>query len=263
MGIVCKIAGHKWHKLPDGSDGCACERCGKSNPDWSADHDWKAPQPITDPSMAGRARLNHRIPCAGCGNYRDEPHNFKLADNCLIRCADCGYETVWHDFVDGACAKCGADESRFYRDLILSGRVGLRDQEEAPCEEAKFPNGLSFMPYTDHLRKVPDLAEVVAQYKPRGFTKGDELLDESAVKDCVYKLGEIARSEGDEAGEANRALYEIALSGPSYCKALASTLVCDLELASDPRIAEAAKRERERHEANMRAAEEYLTRDGI
>ena len=88
-------------------------------------------------------------------------------------------------------------------------------------------------------------------------------MDESAVKDCVRKLGEIARSEGDEAGEANRALYEIALSGPSYCKALASTLVYDPELASDPRIAEAAKRERERHEANMRAAEEYLTRDGI
>ena len=263
MGIVCKISGHKWHKLPDGSDGCACERCGTSNPDWSAKHDWKAPQPITDPSRAGYAKLKHRRLCACCDDYHDEPHSFQLAENCLIRCTDCGFERAWHDFEDGTCAKCGADESEFYRDLILSGQVGLRDREEAPCEGARFSNGFSFMPYADHLRRVSDLAEIVTQYKPRGFTKGDELLEEDAVKGCVRKLGEIARGASDEAGEANRALYEIALSGPEYCKALASTLVRDPELASDPRIAEAAKRECERAESNRLAAERYLTRDGI
>ncbi|MBR3311692.1 MAG: hypothetical protein IKG15_07750, partial [Solobacterium sp.] len=29
MGFVCKITGHKWHKMPDGKDGCTCSRCGE------------------------------------------------------------------------------------------------------------------------------------------------------------------------------------------------------------------------------------------
>ena len=28
MGLACRITGHKWHKLPDGKDGCTCTRCG-------------------------------------------------------------------------------------------------------------------------------------------------------------------------------------------------------------------------------------------
>ena len=57
MGIICKISGHKWHKPPDGSDGCSCERCGKSNPDWHAKHDWKEPMPISEPNMTRYTRL--------------------------------------------------------------------------------------------------------------------------------------------------------------------------------------------------------------
>ena len=39
MGLACRITGHKWHKLPDGKDGCTCSRCGERN--LSGDHNWQ------------------------------------------------------------------------------------------------------------------------------------------------------------------------------------------------------------------------------
>ena len=57
MGIICKISGYKCHKPPNGSVGCSCKRCGKSNPNWHAKHDWKEPMPISDPNMTRYARL--------------------------------------------------------------------------------------------------------------------------------------------------------------------------------------------------------------
>ena len=248
MGLVCKMVGHKW-------EGCACARCGERNPDWRAEHDWGPATPLD--------RKSHRITCARCGHYRIQPHRFEMAEGCAVRCAECGYLLAWHDFADGSCVRCGIDESGFYRELVLSGEVRLSESEKAPCKEALLSDNFQYMRYVGHLRRASDLATVVALYRPWGSTAGDELLDENAVRDCVRKLGEIARGEGDEAVGANRALYEIALSGPDHCRALASTLVRDPELASDPRIADAARRERERDEANQAAAERYLTRDGV
>lgn len=248
MGLVCKVVGHKWN-------GCVCARCGERNPDWRVEHEWGAPKP--------RNRKVHRITCVRCGDWRERPHGFEMAEGCTVRCAECGYVLPWHDFADGICVRCGVDESGYYRDLVLSGELRLVDREEAPCREALLSENFRYQRYVDHLHRASDLAQVVALYRPCGSTPGDVLLDEGAVRSCVYKLGQLAHGEGDEAAEANRVLYEMALQGPEHCRALASTLVCDPKLASDPTIAEAARRERERDEANQRAAERYLTRDGV
>ena len=256
MAITCKIAGHKWN-------GCSCSRCGARNPDWTAKHSWGAAEPLADPGMAGRARKEHKVTCTGCGEHRHEPHNFEAAPDCIVRCTACGYELVWHDFADGACTRCGADESGYYRDLILMGLVRLSDREEVPCEGMRFPDGGRTMRYADHLGKASDLASVARAYVPRGFDAFEELKDQRALNDCVRRLGELAAGNGDGAAQADRALYELALSGPDRLRARAALLVRNPELASDPAIRGIVARELERDEANRAAGERYLTSDGV
>ena len=65
MGLVCKVVGHKWN-------GCVCARCGESNPDWRVEHEWGAPKP--------RSRKVHRITCVRCGDWRERPHGFEMAE---------------------------------------------------------------------------------------------------------------------------------------------------------------------------------------
>ncbi len=256
MSFTCKIAGHKW-------DGCSCSRCGARNPDFQAEHKWDVVEPIADPAMAGHARKEHKVICSKCGEYRYNPHRFAMSADCIIRCFECGYEIEWHDFVDGTCTKCGADESGFYRDLILMGLVRLSDREEAPGDDARFPDGSRFMRYADHLSKASDLASVAGFYVPRGFDAYEELKDQNALNDCIRKLGDLAKADGNESIEANRTLYNLALSGPERLRALSASLVRDQTLASDPAIKEIIRIDLDRSEANRLAGERYLTQDGI
>lgn len=237
-GRVCKIRGHKWYKAPDGGEGCCCERCGKPSSRWPEGHDYGPWEPYD--------QFDHKRTCTRCGFNERERHTFEVTEGCFVRCSECGFELEWHYWSDGVCARCGIDESGYYRDLVLSGSVRLDGREEVPCEGARRPDN-PVGKYWEHLRRAYDLAEVVARYKPCG-TPISELEDERAALECVRKLGQIARGEGEEAAEANRALYDIALSGPDYCKDEASIWVCDPELASDPRIEKAARRERSRQE---------------
>ena len=256
MSFTCKITGHKW-------DGCSCSRCGARNPDFQAEHKWDVVESITDPAMAGHARKEHKEICSRCGEYRYRPHRFVMATDCIIRCAECGYEIEWHDFADGTCTKCETDESGFYCDLILMGLVRLSDLEEVPFDEAWFPNGSRSMRYADHLSKASDLASVAGSYVPRGFDAFEKLKDQKTLDDCIRKLGELAKPNGNETAEANRALYDLALSGPERLRALAASLVCDQTLASDPAIKEIIRADLDRSEANRLAGERYLTQDGI
>ena len=270
MGFVCKITGHKWHKMPDGKDGCTCSRCGERN--YSGGHNWGPVQPVIDARMKRTARMEHQCTCAWCGNTHYGPHCFELSEGCTIRCTACGYEVPWHDFVNGVCAKCGEKESAFYRRLVLSGNALLSDREEAPCKDVLLTGNFNPMCYADHLQEVADLAEVVMRYEPWGSedSKGDELgvylKERDALKECVCRLGELAKRGGDEAAEANSALYQIALSGPEVFRGLAWSNISDPALAFDSALAEASeewKREVERSIKNREAWERFIESDSV
>jgi len=270
MGFICKIAGHKWHKLPDGKEGCSCSRCGESN--YSGDHNWGPIQPVIDVKEKRLARMKHQCTCAWCGSSHYGLHCFELGEDCTIRCTECGYEAPWHDFANGACARCGEKESAFYRRLILSRDVRLSDKEEAPCKDAWLSGNFNPMCYADHLQETEDLLEVVMCYKPWGSkdSKGDELFmflkEQDALKACVRKLGELAKRGGDEAVEANSALHHIALSGPEGFRTYAWRYISDPTLKSDPvlaGIAEASKIEVERSRKNAEAFERFIESDSV
>ena len=270
MGLVCLIVGHKWHKLPDGEEGCSCSRCGKNNVAWVVKHNWGPGQPIIDARMKRLARIKHRCTCAWCGDYHDDRHCFELNENCTIRCTECGYETPWHDFANGVCTNCGEDESAFYRRLIFSGDVCLSDNEETPCKDALLSGNFQSMRYSDHLQKTADLAEVVMSYKPWGSedSKGHELYvylkERDALEACVCRLGELAKRSGDEAADADNALYQIALAGPESFRIYAWRGISNPTLKYDPAlagIAEASKIEAERSRKNYEAWERFIESD--
>ena len=270
MGLVCKITGHKWHKLPDGKDGCTCSRCGEKN--YSGFHNWGPVRPIIDANMKRLARMKHQCTCTWCGYSHYDPHRFELSGDCKIRCTECGYEAPWHDFANGVCTRCGEKESAFYRSLVLSGAVRLSDNEEAPCRDALLSDNFHLMRYADHLQEAADLAEVVMHYEPWGSedSKGDELFiyinERNALKACVRRLGELAKHGGDEVTEANSALHQIALSGPEVLRGLAWANISDPSLASDPALAEASKTwkiEVKRSRENQEAWERFIESDSV
>ena len=270
MSLVCRIAGHKWYKMPDGKDGCTCSRCGELN--YSGDHNWGPIQPIIDAKEKRLARTKHQRTCSWCGRSHYDLHCFEPGEGCTIRCTECGYEVPWHDFADGVCSRCGEKESAFYRHLVMSGGVRLSDREEAPCKEFRFSGNFNAMCYADHLQETADLLEVVMRYKPWGSedSKGDELFmflkERDSLKECVRKLGELAKRGGDEAAEANSALHQIALSGPEGFRTYAWRNISDTTLKSDQalaRIAEASKIEVERSRKNAEAFERFIESDSV
>ncbi|MBQ3302083.1 MAG: hypothetical protein IJH04_08085, partial [Eggerthellaceae bacterium] len=193
MGLACKITGHKWNKLPDGSDGCTCQRCGErrneghdyritnvreewvflvkepkkiyghfkvcsvcdhwesvpseeeirrnecreKGHDWNGckcahcgevrneGHDWKK-------AVENFGAKEHRRQCRICGRNETERHSFKHLSNCRRRCTVCGYTMTWHEFKGGTCVACGIDESDYYCELILSGKVEYGEHEYNP-----------------------------------------------------------------------------------------------------------------------------------
>ena len=99
MGIACKLRGHKWNKLPDGSDGCTCVRCGERRDEG---HDYH---------IVGREREQYRgtiirecvSVCSVCGRWKPAEHEWH---GCT--CARCGeHRDEGHDWQGCKCANCG------------------------------------------------------------------------------------------------------------------------------------------------------------
>ena len=100
MSLLCKVSGHKWHRTPDGKDGCQCIRCSEIN--YGGQHDWqkRSGSCIAKCSWCGRETEQHDwnacrctwcgCICERCGETRNEGHNFQISQNDGIeRCAYC------------------------------------------------------------------------------------------------------------------------------------------------------------------------------
>ena len=94
MGLACKITGHKWNKLPDGSDGCTCTRCGERR---EQGHDWQFfVEEYTEKVWVDTHHVRRcAMKCSVCGRKKIAEHDW---DGC--RCARCG-ETRNRDHVWG------------------------------------------------------------------------------------------------------------------------------------------------------------------
>ena len=166
MGLACKITGHKWNKLPDGSDGCTCTRCGERR---NEGHDWYFTRERENwifnsrHIIAGRfyvcsvcghweteqvwqERCAHDwdgCKCRLCGLTRDEGHDW---DGCKCRrcfksrdeehdwdgceCKRCGARrNEGHIWQGDRCARCGKTREQTCRALQESGNHAFRQQK--------------------------------------------------------------------------------------------------------------------------------------
>lgn len=276
MGLACKITGRKWHKTPDGGEGCSCARCGERN--WGGDHDWRK-QPgscVAICAWCGRedtrhgwnrctcpwcgevrdschewgaakpsvpfAHAGHYRPCTICGKCQDKPHSIERVKSrkCYYRCTACGYGAEWHEFQDGACVDCGIDESKHYCNQILSGKVwGFDDWEYSPLDGSRIR-------YIDHVKSVADLRRLalsdrkgIGDYHRVGFAR---------------RIGEIAEAGGPDAHEANLALCDIVLNASlGWSMSSVADLITEPEIASDPKIVEKLRQVEESRYAFERA----------
>ena len=114
MGLVCKISGHKWHKTPDGGEGCCCERCGERN--YGGDHDWRKQSGSCEARCAwcGREETRHdwnRCTCSWCGAVRDFDHKWEwVSGTCDFKCSVCGKvsdDKKSHKWTGCTCSRCG------------------------------------------------------------------------------------------------------------------------------------------------------------
>ena len=114
MGLACKIRGHRWHKTPDGKDGCCCESCGERN--YGGDHDWHK-QPgscVARCTWCGNEREIHdwnRCTCTWCGEVRDFDHKWEwVSGTCDFKCVVCGKvsdDKKSHKWAGCTCSRCG------------------------------------------------------------------------------------------------------------------------------------------------------------
>jgi len=294
MGLACKITGHKWNKLPDGSDGCKCTRCGErrneghdwhfttEREDWAGGyrrvirgqfyvcsvcdrwetlqsrqercvHDWDGCKCRLCGSTRGEGHdwngctcarcgevrdeghdwqkdvtnfgaKEHRRQCCICGRYETERHSFKHLSNCQRMCTVCGYTMTWHEFRRGECMTCGIDESDYYSELILSGKVKYDADEYSPVDG-------SSRKYGSHVKSASALAKIALSDK-KEITSNIKL-------NCMNKLAAIAKEGGPEADVANKALFDLALKRElGWSTLTCARAITDPGLASDPRIVE-------------------------
>ena len=219
MGFSCKMRGHKWHKTPDGGEGCCCERCGERN--YGGNHNWRKQPGSCEARCAwcGREETRHDwngCVCSWCGEKRDFDHKWEhVRGTCDFKCLTCGEVSEYkkshewvgctctrcgavrneeHDFVpmeDGklACAVCGAgaDESRAKAAVEMlesvDRRLCRRGEEERLTRKAH-----------DLIRQIDDFACVAAIAPLAPFCAMERL----AELDADEELASIARSGGDE-----------------------------------------------------------------
>lgn len=98
MGLACKITGHKWNKLPDGSDGCICQRCGERR---NEGHDYRITTereewvyPLPPKKIYGHFKV-----CSVCDHWESVPSEVEIRRN---ECRETG-----HDWNGCKCTRCG------------------------------------------------------------------------------------------------------------------------------------------------------------
>ncbi|MBR2852941.1 MAG: hypothetical protein IKE81_01335 [Clostridia bacterium] len=186
-GCKCRMCGkrrntHDWV-------GCRCRVCGQSRGPLEDGHHW-----VYEPGREITAK-EHFVRCSVCGWTKTEPHTFRHGDGCSIRCSACGYMTEEHDFVAGICRTCGADESEFFCDLILSGKAGYYDNESQ--------KGDVFISFGDHVTSIPALTRLMI------VLAGSDRADHAAPESIVRKIDEQYAGDGKKVDDA---LAEIALN---------------------------------------------------
>lgn len=244
---VCTVCG-RWETAPDPRDvcehdwrGCTCALCGKVRDEG---HDWDRPKPQGD----GK---NHRCQCRICGKYQLEPHTFKQLSGCRRRCTACNYVDGAHDFRDGVCAVCGADESEYFCELILSGKAAYDERERDPADGSR-------MEAIDHVKSVGALRRIALASQPG--------IDVYCRMSCANKLADIARAGGADAHEANLTLRELVLgTSLGWNKPMVAGWITEPAIAADPDLVEAVRRANQSqasYDNAMIAADSGLGRSG-
>ncbi|MBR4831296.1 MAG: hypothetical protein IKZ97_01555 [Butyrivibrio sp.] len=114
MSLLCKMSGHKWHKFPDGKDGCKCIRCSEIN--LVGQHNWQKRNGscIAKCSWCGREDERHdwnACRCTWCGAARTGNHDFVyLEGTCNYKCSVCGMISDLkkkHKWSGCICERCG------------------------------------------------------------------------------------------------------------------------------------------------------------
>ena len=110
MGLICKIRGHAWNKLPDGSDGCTCTRCGEHRDEG---HDWHFTLERESWTGGGTRRIirGQFYVCSVCDRWETaQARQERCAhdwDGCTCRL--CGLTRgEGHDWDGSTCKRCGA-----------------------------------------------------------------------------------------------------------------------------------------------------------
>ncbi len=280
MSLVCKIAGHKWNRLPDGSDGCVCQRCGQRR---NAGHDW---------------RLTHKNrecleKCEVCGRTRKVDHSW---NGCI--CPNCGLRRDQdHDWQGCTCARCGKirgeghewgawkslDKAEHKRTCTICRRTEREDHAfrqlpncRARCTKCGFETvrhdfvkgkctvcgadendyyaGLILSNRAKFNDRIPGAAgSSVVTYGDR-VSKVDSLVKialsgrkeirDNALSGCVFRLSSIARAGGSDARAANLGLRDILLSDKvdnMWDKQSVAKAICDPEIAAQPATAKAIR----------------------
>ena len=102
MGLACKMTGHKWNKLPDGSDGCTCTRCGERR---SEGHDWHFTREREDWASGSRRIVRGQFNvCSVCGRWESVPSEPELLKKKQAACA--------HEWDGCKCKLCGMGRDR-------------------------------------------------------------------------------------------------------------------------------------------------------
>ena len=266
MALACKIAGHRWNgckcsrcgerrneghdfqfvegacrkrcsicydslDVPHDWNGCMCARCGEKR---DRDHSWNKAEVYS--GGGSKKRLYHLRKCSTCGTIKLPPHTFTRVEGCLRRCAECGYEDVYHEFERGKCRDCGTDENEFCCKLIASGEVNYYDNETK--------RGQIYVKYGDHVTSVSARAKLVVALATSG-RKGQDI--SVPVERLLKELSETAAGTSKEAQAANCALNKIALNGSIYIgwREKACAGIADSALLAEP--AAVLKRWREAH----------------
>ena len=228
MSLACKVSGHKWHKTPDGSDGCTCARCGEHN--HGGKHDWhKEPGScLVKCSWCGSEEIHHewdRCTCTWCGTVQDFDHKWEhIFGTCDFACAICGKVNEGkksHKWEGCTCTRCGehrneghdfvptADGGKIVCSICGIGIDESRAQAAIEALEKKERNDYWSYAY-DLIGQMEDPACVVsvAPFMPaRAFERLGQLgADE--------ELANIARSNGygyEARREAKRNIRDAAL----------------------------------------------------
>ena len=153
--------------------------------------------------------------------------------------------TEEHDFVAGICRTCGADESEFFCDLILSGKAGYYDNESQ--------KGDVFISFGDHVTSIPALTRLMI------VLAGSDRADHAAPESIVRKIDEQYAGDGKKVDDA---LAEIALNEAvtPYWRRYACRRIHDLKRRKE--TAESDDEDSTHYGRRGYARNVYMRRDG-